>query len=159
MWGLISAESALGLFITMSSAPTVLRRVDKWACVSGCGACCKLGPLDSRPDLKEWLSEAEYKQYAGLIGPDDWCINFDKTTRMCKVYEQRPDFCVVKPEKMKEMFNIEEEEINDFAAFCCREHIGDNYGEKSIELKRFEEIIDSLYDEEEAEDNMRRGGD
>jgi hypothetical protein len=31
----------------------ILRRVDKWACVRNCGACCKLGPLDSRPDLKD----------------------------------------------------------------------------------------------------------
>ena len=34
----------------------ILRRVDKWACVKNCGACCKLGPLDSRPDLESYLT-------------------------------------------------------------------------------------------------------
>ena len=41
-------EGALDTFI--------LRRVDKWACVKNCGACCKLGPLDSRPDLESYLT-------------------------------------------------------------------------------------------------------
>ena len=47
-----SSDGALDTFI--------LRRVDKWACVKNCGACCKLGPLDSRPDLESYLT-GEYK--------------------------------------------------------------------------------------------------
>ena len=35
----------------------ILRRVDKWACIKDCGACCKLGPLEDRPDLSEYLTE------------------------------------------------------------------------------------------------------
>lgn len=31
----------------------ILKKIDKWACVKNCGACCKLGPMDSRPDLKD----------------------------------------------------------------------------------------------------------
>ena len=138
-----------------ASGTTILKRVDKWACVSGCGACCKLGPLTSRPDLEEYLSPTELTTYVSMIGADDWCIHFDSTSRRCKIYDDRPGFCIVRPEKFKEMFDVDEEDLSDFAAFCCREHIGDLYGESSIELSRFEEIIDSLYDEAEAEANMR----
>jgi len=139
--------------LRMSSSPsTILRRVDKWACVSGCGACCKLGPLDSRPQLGEYLTPEELTTYKSLIGPDDWCVNFDKDKRLCKIYDDRPAFCVVSPEKMKSMFEVEEEDINDFAAFCCREHIADNYGENSIELERFESVLDELYAEDDEEE-------
>jgi len=114
--------------------------------------------------LKDYLKkEGEYEQYVSMIGKDDWCVNYDQQTRMCKIYDTRPDFCVVKPEKMREMFEIEEEEINDFCAFCCREHIGDVYGEDSKEMDRFEQVIEALEledqddeleeeDEEEAEE-------
>ena len=138
--------------MSATASGSILRRVDKWACVSGCGACCKLGPLSSRPDLPSYLTPDELTQYTAMIGPDDWCVNFDKENRLCKIYETRPGFCVVDTAKMKDMFDVEEEEINDFAAFCCREHIGDNYGENSIELERFEAVIDSLWDEEDEED-------
>ena len=140
-----------------TAAGSILRRVDKWACVSGCGACCKLGPLSSRPDLPSYLTPDELTQYTAMIGPDDWCVNFDKENRLCKIYETRPGFCVVDTAKMKDMFDVEEEEINDFAAFCCREHIGDNYGENSIELERFEAVIDSLWDEEDEEEGLVLG--
>ena len=138
--------------LRMSSSPsTILRRVDKWACVSGCGACCKLGPLESRPDLGEYLTPEEMTTYKSLIGPDDWCVNFDKDARLCTIYDKRPAFCIVSPDKMKTMFAVEEDEINDFAAFCCREHISDNYGENSIELERFEAVLDELYAEDEED--------
>jgi hypothetical protein len=68
---------------------SILRRVDKWACVKGCGACCKLGPIESRPDLEEYLTPDEFTLYGTMIGEDDWCVNFDKETRMCKIYEDR----------------------------------------------------------------------
>ena len=87
-----------------------------------------------------------------MIGADDWCVNFDRESRLCKIYESRPEFCVVKPEKFKSMFGVDEDELSDFAAFCCREHITDNYGENAIELQRFEEVLDSLYEEDEDED-------
>lgn len=95
----------------------ILRRVDKWACVKNCGACCKLGPLDSRPDLETYLTEAEFVQYKSMIGEDDWCINFDKESRMCKIYEDRPEFCRVDGEKFKKMFDVEESELN--VSYVC----------------------------------------
>jgi Fe-S-cluster containining protein len=90
----------------------ILRRVDKWACVKNCGACCKLGPLDSRPELDTYLSPEELAKYESMVGADDWCINFDKESRMCKIYEDRPDFCRVEPKKFQKMYDVEEEELN-----------------------------------------------
>jgi uncharacterized protein len=47
-----------------------------------------------------------------MIGDDDWCINYDKENRMCKIYETRPEFCVVDPRKFKTMFGVEQEDLN-----------------------------------------------
>ena len=130
----------------------ILRKVDKWACIKDCGACCKLGPIDSRPDLADYLTEEELTLYKSMIGEDDFCTHFDQKAKMCTIYDQRPSFCVVKPEKMKVMFDIDQEEINDFCAFCCREQIGDHYGEDSDVMQRFEEVIASLREEEDDEE-------
>ena len=129
----------------------ILRKVDKWACIKDCGACCKLGPLDSRPDLPEYLTEAEFTQYVSMIGEDDFCKHYDQKEKMCTIYEERPSFCVVKPEKMKVMFDVEEEDLNNFCAFCCREQISDHYGEESNVMKRFEQVIASLRDDEDSD--------
>ena len=90
----------------------ILRKVDKWACVKNCGACCKLGPMSSRPDLSSYLSPAELELYKSMIGEDEWCKNYDKASRMCTIYETRPGFCRVEPQKFKKMYEIEEEELN-----------------------------------------------
>jgi Fe-S-cluster containining protein len=97
----------------------ILRRVDKWACVKNCGACCKLGPLDSRPDLGTYLSPEELALYESMIGADDWCVNFDKQSRMCKIYDERPGFCRVEPKKFQKMYDIEEEELNVCHMYVC----------------------------------------
>jgi Fe-S-cluster containining protein len=47
-----------------------------------------------------------------MIGEDDWCVNYDKDNRMCKIYETRPEFCVVDPRKFKTMFGVEQEDLN-----------------------------------------------
>lgn len=127
----------------------ILRKVDKWACIKDCGACCKLGPLEDRPDLPDYLTEQELDQYKSMIGADNYCKHYDKEEKMCTIYDERPSFCVVKPEKMKTMFDIDEEEINDFCAFCCREQISDVYGEESNVMERFEEVIASLRDDDD----------
>ena len=136
--------------LMQSSDEIILRQVDKWACIRNCGACCKLGPLESRPDLDEYLDPEELKTYKSMIGPDDWCVNFDKKTRMCNIYDTRPDFCRVDPAKYKKMFKIEEEDFNDFCAFCCREQIGDVYGENSSVMLKFEEVIAQLNDDDDG---------
>jgi len=130
--------------------PGILRRVDKWACVQKCGACCKLGPLSSRPDLETYLNPEEFASYESMIGSDDWCKHFDKEKRICKIYDERPEFCRVEPKKFKSMYGIAEDELNDFCAFCCREQIADVYGDESDEMIRFEDVIDAL----QAEDDI-----
>lgn len=137
---------------TQQSGNEILRRIDQWACVKSCGACCKLGPLSERPDLESYLSKSEYQQYVSMIGSDNWCVNFDKDTRLCKIYETRPQFCIVDPVKFQKMYDVEADDLNDFCAFCCRENITDTFGGESIEMTRFEEVLASLEEEDNGED-------
>lgn len=58
------------------------------------------------------FSKDELATYVSMIGDDDWCINYDKDNRMCKIYETRPEFCVVDPRKFKTMFGVEQEDLN-----------------------------------------------
>lgn len=94
------------------SSDMILRRIDKWACVKNCGACCKLGPLESRPDLESYLTKDELSTYKSMVGADDWCINYNKETRQCTIYDTRPEFCRIEPKKFKTMFGVEEEDMN-----------------------------------------------
>ena len=57
-------------------------------------------------------SKEELATYVSMIGEDDWCVNYDKDNRMCKIYETRPEFCVVDPRKFKTMFGVEQEDLN-----------------------------------------------
>lgn len=125
----------------------ILRRVDKWACIRNCGACCKLGPVSSRPELQSYLTTEEYELYNSMIGADDWCKHFNKETRMCSIYETRPSFCRVDPKTFQRMFGVAEDELNDFCAFCCREQISDVYGDDSTEMNSFEEVLQSIQDQ------------
>ena len=111
-----------------------------WRCVKSCGACCYLDPTE-RPELKEYLSPEEVKHYISLIGVDGWCINYDHLSRECRIYPDRPKFCRVQPDTFKEMYDIEPEELNEFAIDCCQEHIGDMYGEHSLEMHRFNNAV------------------
>lgn len=130
----------------------ILRQIDTWACVSGCGACCKLGPMSSRPDIGEYLSEQDLETYKGMVGEDDWCINFDQEVRKCKIYETRPNFCQVSLPTFQAMYGIEEYEFVDFCGFCCREHITDVYGD-STEMDRFEDVLMSIEEERAQQDS------
>lgn len=77
-----ASRSRHRLSVTENSVDgVILRKIDRWACVKNCGACCKLGPLDSRPDLESYLTPSELSKYKSMVGPDDWCVNFDKATR------------------------------------------------------------------------------
>jgi Fe-S-cluster containining protein len=115
-------------------------QVGKWQCVSGCGACCNLTP-EERPDLEDYLSQEELKQYLGMVGEDGWCINYDHDQRQCNIYEQRPRFCRVKPDNFASMFGVELAEFNEFAIACCQEQIIGVYGESSPELAYYEQEI------------------
>lgn len=107
-----------------------------WRCVKQCGACCYLDPTE-RPDLDEYLSPEELEHYLSLVGEDGWCINFNPITRECGIYPDRPRFCRVQPEVFQELYGVDPAELDEFAIDCCREHIEDLYGDRSIELLRF----------------------
>ncbi len=111
-----------------------------WQCVKQCGACCHLDPAE-RPDLAEYLSPAELAQYLSMVGEDGWCINFDHTNRECLIYANRPRFCRVELETFQEMYGIEPEELNEFAIECCRQQIEGVYGDRSLEILRFDKAV------------------
>ncbi|KAJ6743296.1 hypothetical protein OIU85_017275 [Salix viminalis] len=64
-----------------------------WGCVEGCGACCKLakGPAFATPE-DIFTDPSDIELYKSLIGPDGWCIHYEKSTRKCSIYPDRPYF-------------------------------------------------------------------
>nr|CAB3495855.1 unnamed protein product [Digitaria exilis] len=67
------------------------KRAVRWKCASGCGACCKLdkGPDFPTPDEIFADHPDDLQLYRSMTGDDGWCINYDKTTRTCNIYEER----------------------------------------------------------------------
>ncbi|QDZ40894.1 YkgJ family cysteine cluster protein [Euhalothece natronophila Z-M001] len=112
-----------------------------WSCMKNCGACCYLEPSE-RPELEDYLSWEELKQYHDLVGEDGWCVHYQKETKTCGIYEQRPSFCRVSAENFKRMFGVNREEFDEFAIDCCCEHIASLYGEDSEEMTRYLELVD-----------------
>ncbi len=108
----------------------------KWQCISNCGACCNLTPED-RPNLAEYLSVEELELYLSMVGEDGWCINYDRDTRKCQIYQRRPRFCRVQPDNFKQMYGVEASEFDEFAISCCQQQIAGVYGEDSEELARY----------------------
>lgn len=108
-----------------------------WRCVKQCGACCQLDPRD-RPDVDTYLNPEELHLYLSMVGEDGWCVHFDRFNRECRIYDDRPRFCRVTPETFETMFGVEPQDVNDFAIECCREQIGGVYGDRSLELIRFD---------------------
>lgn len=111
-----------------------------WQCVKNCGACCHLDPTD-RPDLEEYLNPDELGIYLSLVGEDGWCIHFDREHRECSIYQDRPRFCRVQVDVFEDLYGIEPEELNDFAIDCCREQIDGVYGDRSLEMIRFDREV------------------
>ncbi|NET89358.1 MAG: YkgJ family cysteine cluster protein [Kamptonema sp. SIO1D9] len=110
--------------------------MNTWRCVQNCGACCHLDPAE-RPDLEDYLSSEELKQYLTMVGEDGWCVNFDHDTRKCRIYEERPRFCRVQPETFQQMYQVSPEEFNDFAIDCCQQQIAGVWGFNSAEMFRY----------------------
>jgi len=111
-----------------------------WQCVKNCGACCYLEPSE-RPDLDEYLSPEELLLYLSFVDEDGWCVNYDRTTRECQIYDDRPGFCRVDPAEFEQRYGVEPAELNDFAIECCQEHISDLYGDRSLEMLRFNQAV------------------
>ncbi len=108
-----------------------------WRCVKQCGACCHLDPAE-RPDLEQYLSPTELALYLSMVGEGGWCINFDRATRECRIYPDRPRFCRVKPDIFEDMYGVEPAEFEDFAIDCCQQQIAGVYGDRSLEMQRFD---------------------
>ena len=107
-----------------------------WQCVKHCGACCQLDPSD-RPELADYLTEAQLSQYLSMVGEDGWCIHYDKGKRECSIYSKRPNFCRVQPDTFQQLYSIAPADLNDFAIECCEQQISGIYGNRSEEMERF----------------------
>ncbi|XP_058073255.1 uncharacterized protein LOC131221969 isoform X3 [Magnolia sinica] len=75
--------------------------------------------------------------YRSLVGPDGWCIHYEKTTRTCSIYPDRPYFCRVEPEIFQDLYGINEKRFNKEACSFCRDTIKAIYGAHSQELDNF----------------------
>ncbi|GLT92467.1 hypothetical protein SLE2022_103020 [Rubroshorea leprosula] len=117
-------------------------RKELWGCVEGCGACCKLakGPSFATPE-EIFTDPADIELYRSLIGADGWCIHFEKSTRTCSIYSDRPYFCRVEPEVFKSLYGIDKKKFNKEACSCCRDTIKAIYGSNSEELKNFNRSV------------------
>ncbi len=111
-----------------------------WRCVKQCGACCNLDPAD-RPDLAEYLSPEELTLYLSMVGEEGWCVNFDRVTRECRIYADRPRFCRVQAEVFQDMFGVNPADLDEFAIDCCRQQIEGVYGDRSLEMLRFDHEV------------------
>ena len=111
-----------------------------WQCIQGCGACCNLDPSD-RPELENYLTTEDLDLYLSLVGEDGWCLNYDAELRECRIYEDRPRFCRVRPDTFGRMFGVRPEDFNDFAIDCCCQQIEGVYGEESLELMRYNHAV------------------
>lgn len=117
-------------------------KLDKWQCISNCGACCNLTPED-RPNLAKYLSSEELELYMSMVGEDGWCINYDHDIRKCRIYRERPRFCRVQPDTFEDMYGVEATEFNEFAIACCQQQISGVYGRNSDELERYNKSVNS----------------
>ncbi|PSO48710.1 MAG: YkgJ family cysteine cluster protein [Cyanobacteria bacterium SW_9_44_58] len=112
-----------------------------WSCMSRCGACCYLNPAE-RPELETYLSPSELEHYYSLVGADGWCIHYQKETRTCGIYEQRPSFCRVTPDNFESRYGVPPSEFHEFAIDCCCDHIASLYGEESGEMLRYLDLVE-----------------
>ncbi len=76
-----------------------------------------------------------------MVGEGGWCVNFDHTTRECRIYSDRPGFCRVEPEEFQHLYGIQPLELNDFAIECCRQQIEGVYGDRTLEMLRFNRAV------------------
>jgi Fe-S-cluster containining protein len=111
-----------------------------WRCVKYCGACCHLDPSD-RPDLEDYLAPDELTQYLSMVGEGGWCIHFDHETRECQIYADRPRFCRVQDDVFQDLYGVAPEDLNDFAIDCCRQQIDAVYGDRSLEMLKFDREV------------------
>ncbi|GJN31555.1 hypothetical protein PR202_gb19966 [Eleusine coracana subsp. coracana] len=132
------------------------KRIVRWKCASGCGACCKLdkGPDFPAPDEIFADHPDHLEVYKSMIGTDGWCTNYDKSTRTCNIYEDRPFFCRVEPKVFDEFFGVARSRFDREACSACVDNIKMVYGEESTELKNFKRLIREESNKAEANKNQ-----
>ncbi|GAB2268046.1 hypothetical protein Dimus_003021 [Dionaea muscipula] len=114
----------------------------QWQCVKGCGACCKLAKGPSFATLEEIFDNpSDIQLYRSLIGSDGWCKHFDKNTRTCSIYADRPYFCHVQPDIFQTLYGIDERKFNKEACSFCKDTIKATYGPRSEELHSFNSTL------------------
>ena len=109
-----------------------------WTCIENCGACCKFN-LNERSNLADKLSKEDIDLINAMTAKDGWCKNLDRENKKCLIYESRPHFCRVEEfsTKFKEYLKSGEKFLID----CCKQHISENYGNKSKVMKSFKIAI------------------
>ncbi len=110
----------------------------KWKCISHCGACCRLAP-EERPEALEVLSEEETTQYLSMVDSDGWCRFYNKSTKVCSIYQTRPNFCNVK--YILKLFSRNSLTQDAFLIRSCKQQIRSVYGGRSSIIKRFSRAI------------------
>ncbi|XP_048423528.1 uncharacterized protein LOC103933843 isoform X3 [Pyrus x bretschneideri] len=110
------------------------RKEQKWQCVEGCGACCKLdkGPSFATPE-EIFTNPSDIELYRSMVGEDGWCVNFDKSTRKCSIYD----------EVFQSLYGFSEKKFNKEACRSCRDTIKSVYGPHSKELVNFNSAVES----------------
>ncbi|KAL8193325.1 hypothetical protein R6Q57_026906 [Mikania cordata] len=115
-----------------------------WQCVKNCGACCKLDKGPSFPTPEEIFDDSsDIQLYKSLVGSDGWCIHFEKSTRTCSIYDDRPYFCRVEPHVFETLYGIDKNKFNQEACSSCIDTIKAVYGSQSEELDKFKIAIRS----------------
>ncbi|CAN8237459.1 unnamed protein product [Cochlearia groenlandica] len=127
-----------------------------WKCVENCGACCKLAKDFAFATPDEIFDDPDdVELYRSMIGNDGWCIHYNKDTRKCSIYNDRPYFCRVEPEVFKSLYGIEEKKFNKEACSCCVDTIKTIYGSDSKELDNFNRAIRSSPSSEQKSDKSK----
>ncbi|VFQ61368.1 unnamed protein product [Cuscuta campestris] len=119
------------------------RKDPMWKCIENCGACCKLHkPQKDFPSPEEIFDDySDIELYKSMVGEDGWCIHFEKSTRKCSIYAERPYFCRVEPEVFETLYGIDKKKFNREACSCCIDTIKAVYGTSSEELGHFDQAI------------------
>ncbi|MCE3051141.1 hypothetical protein HAX54_048982 [Datura stramonium] len=81
---------------------------------------CKLEKGPNFPSPEEIFDDpSDVELFNSLVGSDGWCIHFEKTTRKCSIYADRPYFCRVEPAIFETLYGIEKKKSNKEACSCC----------------------------------------
>ncbi|KAK9920765.1 hypothetical protein M0R45_029311 [Rubus argutus] len=118
------------------------RKEPLWQCVEGCGACCKLdkGPSFATPE-EIFTDPADIELYRSMVGPDGWCVHFEKGTRKCSIYNDRPYFCRVEADVFDKLYGISKKKFNMEACRSCTDTIKSVYGPYSKELENYNRTV------------------